>query len=63
MNLQGFFFFFFHIKIKGASQDWSLPKDSGANLKGLPLARVGTTEHQKEYNCKGLKTFLFCFIS
>ena len=58
-----FCFFFFHIKIKGAAQDWSLPKDSGANLKGLPLARVGTSEHQKEYNCKGLKTFLFCFIS
>ena len=58
-----YIYIYFHIRKQGAAQDWSLPKDSGANLKGLPLARVGTNEHQKEYNCKGLKTFLFCFIS
>lgn len=46
MNLE----YFFISGSKEAAQNWSPPKDSGANLKGLPPARVGTTEHQKEYN-------------
>ena len=42
--------YFFISGSKEAVQNWSPPKDSGANLKGFPPARVGTNEHQKEYN-------------
>lgn len=60
VNLQYIYFF---ILEPGSCPGLESAKGLGSQLEGALLARAEIIEHQKEYNCKGLKTFLFCFIS